>query len=247
MKALTLMLTLGLSLLPQLAQAKDYTREQYIEIFSGQNEVAQRRAIESLVLSGFTDPEIFDLVSARLDESLPYATDRDGVDESAWLMRALSYSGNPKYLEQLQKIQAGDHHRKVRGHAKKAIAELKNFKIWNKTLLDSSKYTEGQTQRNNILATALKSKDLDLIHRAVRFMASERNRDPFLMNIIAAELENPRLLSKHGDAQDTYAWLVKVLASSGEEQYKPLVKKMTLSEYSKVAKHAKKALKQYYY
>ncbi|QYJ75151.1 hypothetical protein [Shewanella sp. FJAT-52076] len=246
MRKVALVLLLSMAWLPQAIAAKEYTKAEYIEIFKGDNEVAQHRAIETLVLTGLDDPEIFDQVEQRLIESLPYATDRDGVDESAWLMKALGYSGNPKYLTTLKNIEQGDHHRKVRGYAKKSIVELQLFELWNPVITNSATFTEGQSQRTNMLANGLKSSDLGLMARSVRYMANQRNNEPFLMDIIAAELENPRLLTQDNESQDVYAWYAKVLASSGDEKYKPLLKKLTLSPFKKVAKHTKKALAQHY-
>lgn len=80
----------SLILAPALAQvfAKEYTTEQYQQIFQGENQYEHKQAIESLILAGLTDPSVYDVIETKFQASLGLATNKTAIDYSAWLAKA---------------------------------------------------------------------------------------------------------------------------------------------------------------
>ena len=85
-----------------------------------------REAAESMYNASVTNPEVLDIAAEVLLEKYPQAgNERDAVDASAWLCRALGNSGNNRYKALLEKI-ADDRsaHRRLRGYCEKAAKPL---------------------------------------------------------------------------------------------------------------------------
>lgn len=81
---------------------------------------------ESMYNASVTNPEVLDVAAEVLLEKYPLAGDqRDAVDSSAWLCRALGNSGNNRYKAILEKV-ADDKsaHRRLRGYCEKAAKPL---------------------------------------------------------------------------------------------------------------------------
>jgi len=81
---------------------------------------------QSLFNASVTNPEVLDVAAQVLLEKYPLAgNERDTVDASAWLCRALGNSGNNRYKAVLDQV-ADDKsvHRRLRGHCEKASKQL---------------------------------------------------------------------------------------------------------------------------
>jgi hypothetical protein len=81
---------------------------------------------QSLYNAGVTNPEVLDVAAQVLLEKYPMAgNERDTVDASAWLCRALGNSNNNRYKAVLDQV-ADDRsvHRRLRGHCEKASKNL---------------------------------------------------------------------------------------------------------------------------
>jgi hypothetical protein len=81
---------------------------------------------QSLYNASVTNPEVLDVAAQVLLEKYPMAGgERDTVDASAWLCRALGNSGNNRYKAVLDQV-ANDKsvHRRLRGHCEKASKNL---------------------------------------------------------------------------------------------------------------------------
>jgi len=81
---------------------------------------------QSLYNASVTNPEVLDVAAQVLLEKYPMAgNERDTVDASAWLCRALGNSGNNRYKAVLDQV-ADDKsvHRRLRGHCEKASKNL---------------------------------------------------------------------------------------------------------------------------
>jgi hypothetical protein len=81
---------------------------------------------QSLYNASVTNPEVLDVAAQVLLEKYPMAgNERDTVDASAWLCRALGNSNNNRYKAVLDQV-ADDKsvHRRLRGHCEKASKNL---------------------------------------------------------------------------------------------------------------------------
>lgn len=240
-----ILLSIGLFSSPTFAQ--DYTVETYQEIFKGDNQFKQKQAIEALTIAGLSDPAIYDVLEAKLIESLPLATEKNAIDYSAWLVKGLAYSGNDKYSGTINNIVNGSYHKKLKKYASQAIENLDKYKKWNAILADKSQYTAEQNPKNNAYANALKSDDLELMRLAAKRIMDDQNYDDFLLERLSVELKNPRLMSNDKLAIDTYANMAKALAASGNTQYREVIENIANNNANKKLKsYAESYLKKYY-
>ena len=247
MKKIALSLLISSSLLAPFAFADDYTLEDYQQIFQGDNQFKQQSAVESLVLSGLNDPSLFDIVEAKLNASLPLATQKHPIEYSSWLAKGLGYSGNEKYRASLQAIVNGDYHKKLRKYAQEGLSNIDKFAIWNPILNDKSQYDAKQSQQLNVFANALASSDLELKRMAAKHIANKRVYDEFILEKLASQLTSLDLLKHDKLSIDTYAWIAKALASSGNEKFKPVIVNIAeTAPEKKLRKYATKYIKTYY-
>ena len=247
MKKIALSLLISSCLLAPFAFADDYTLEDYQQIFQGDNQFKQQSAVESLVLSGLNDPSLFDIVEAKLNASLPLATQKHPIEYSSWLAKGLGYSGNEKYRASLQAIVNGDYHKKLRKYAQEGLSNIDKFAIWNPILNDKSQYDAKQSQQLNVFANALASSDLELKRMAAKHIADKRVYDEFIVEKLASQLTSLDLLKHDKLSIDTYAWIAKALASSANEKFKPVIVNIAeTAPEKKLRKYATKYIKTYY-
>lgn len=246
MKKIALGLLISSCLLAPASFAKNYTQEDYQQIFQGTNQYKQQQALESLILSGLDDPSLFDMIEAKLAVSLPLATQKHPIEYSSWLAKGLGYSGNEKYRATLQAIVDGDYHKKLRKYAQEGLSNIDQFAIWNPILNNKSQYDTNQSQKLNVLANALASDDLELKRLAAKRIVNERVYDEFTLQKLADQLTSLDKLTNDKLAIDAYAWIAKALSASGNEKFKPVI--TTLSETApekKLRSYASKYLKSY--
>ena len=237
----TLLLASGASV------AKDYTPEDFQQIFSSDNKLQQKQAIESLIIAGLTDSSVYDPIESQLLASLPLATNKEAIDYSAWLMKGLSYSGDEKYRATLNNIVEGNYHKKLKRYANEGLDNLTKFKQWNSILADKSLYDTAQSPRVNAVNNALRCNDLELMRIAAKRITNEAIHDKAVLETLSQELKTPRLLGEDKLSIDTYAHLAKALSSSGDPSYKPVIEEIAAhAKQSKLRSYASKYLKSYY-
>ncbi|MCL1047404.1 hypothetical protein L2737_19060 [Shewanella electrodiphila] len=245
----TLLNTLIISccLFSSMTLAKTYTTEEYQQIFAGDDTYKQQQAVESMILVGLEDPSIYNTIQAKIVAQMHTATDKHAIDNTAWLIKGLGYSGDPQYHDFLLTLSEGYAHKKIRKYAKRAVDDLSKFQVWNVILQDKTHYDNKQPHRQNIYAAALRGDDLELMRIAAKRIANEYLFDDFMLEQLATQLKPMRLMDDSKLAIDTYAWVTRALASSGNEKYKPVVEAVSqTAEQKKLRKYATKYLRKYY-
>ena len=233
-----------LSLLSSVSWAKDDTLEQYKEIFSSTNSVTQQKAIKKLAISGLNSPEIYDVIEQNIKTNLPLAKDKHKLNDMAYLVRALAYSGNDKYVSFINSLMDRNQPRKIRGHAQKAKVELYKYKMWNKVLNAGKDSRPSQDQR---LINAFKSNDVSLMEISARKMIELNLDNDSVLDVIGEELKSARLLVHDRQAISAYAYMAKAIATTSKPKYKPLLEELkTTIPHKKVRKYISKYLKKYY-
>jgi hypothetical protein len=246
---LSFALVSSLILAPALApvSANEYTTEQYQLIFQGEDQFQHKQAIESLMLAGLNDPIVYDVIETKFQASLGLATNKTAIDYSSWLAKALGYSGDEKYRLTLEQVVQGKYHKKLRKYAQEGLNSLTQYASWNQILADKTHYDSNQSQQLNSYANALASPDLALMRIAAKRIVNQRLYDSFLLDKLATELMQPRLLAHDRLAIDTYAWMAKALASSSQPQYQQLIQGLADNAPEKaLRKYASKYIKTYY-
>src|SRR5262245_26957800 len=103
-----LILSLGASF-PVLAATPEQDVQQYIQIFQGG--VGSDKAVDDLGWKGISDERLFDIIEQRLRQDAQ-ASSREGRNHAARLIKALGFSGQPKYAATLGSLSA-DYRRPV--------------------------------------------------------------------------------------------------------------------------------------
>lgn len=227
------------------AQEPIAQEQQYLAIFQGDNHAQQIQAIETLIISGPQDVAVYDAIAASLKQSLTSATDKKAIDYSSWLAKGLGYSGNEKYRATLTQIAEGDYHKKLRKYANEGISNISQYAIWN-PILHTQTHVD-LSPRLNAYSNALTSDDLILIRIAAKRIMYEREYSEVILTQLSEQLAQPRLLDDSRLAIDTYAWLAKALASSGNDKFKAVIEDMANNaDNKKLRSYAKKYLKTYF-
>ncbi len=236
-----------LSLLSPLSWADDNTLAQYQEIFSANNPTSQQEAIKKLAISGFSTPELYDVIVQNIKTNLPQTKDKHALNNMAYLVRALAYSGNEKYLPFINSLMSKEQPKKIRAHAKKSKIELYQYKKWNQIFNATSENNATVLDQNQRLINAFKGDDIGLMELSAKRMIELRLEDKAVLDAIGQELKSARLLVHDRQAISAYAYMAKAIASSSKPEYKPLLEdlKMTIP-HKKVRKYISKYLKKYY-
>jgi hypothetical protein len=227
--------------------ATPHSAAEYQQVFATDNLIEHKAAIGTLALAGLSDPALFDLIQSKLIASLAQANTKAGIDYSAWLIKGLSYSGNPVYRQTILDIQQGKYHKKLRRYAQEGLDNLAKYARWNPILVDSDNQMDAELTQVKTFSRALASDELELKRLAAKLMVSERFYHEDLLALLQTELQAPRLLAHERLAIDTYAWMAKALASSGDRKYQAVIADIANnSKEKKLRKYAAKYLKTYY-
>jgi hypothetical protein len=247
MKKLILTCLLASCFLSGTVAANQSSAVEYQQVFATDNQDDHKAAIATLALAGLSDPAIFDLIQAKLIASLAQANTRAGIDYSAWLIKGLSYSGNLAYRQTILDIQQGKYHKKLRRYAQEGLDNLAKYARWNPMLIDSDNQVDAELAQVNTFSRAIASDELELKRLAAKLIISERLYHDDLLALLQTELQQPRLLAHERLAIDTYAWMAKALASSGDRKYQPVIAEIANnSKEKKLRNYAAKYLKTYY-
>ena len=232
---------------PFAASVADDSLDEYIEIFTSGNSQQQTQAAKDLAWAGLSDPELFELIETLLLEKYLVVENKYAVDDTAWLTKALSYSGQEKYRATLETVTADSPQKKIRKHAQKSIPRLEKYSRWNPIIADTSNWNAAESDEINRYANMLRSDDLELKRIGAKRVHHTHAYATYLLDILDAEiLESYREVSKDGLFIDTVAWMCKALSGSRVEAYKPTIVEVSENAgSSKLAKYASKYLKYY--
>ena len=124
--SIALCMVLGLGITQQVcASQKDIDAEMnyFVTVFGGDNLQVMKGAAQNLQNKGYSNEVIFDLVAKQVKEHEQNVVTRNDIDAVAWMVRALGFSGNEKYLPALKDImENGDV--KLKRYASLAIEDL---------------------------------------------------------------------------------------------------------------------------
>ena len=217
--------------------------ESYIDAFNKGSFAEQRKLISTLEWSGISDPKLYDIIAEKLS-SRAKQNNREAKEEASWYAKALALSGNEKYRPQLEALASDGASRKLRKHAATALERLDKFVVWNPIIsANVMQAPMGQLKEarvKNMLAA-------DNAH--VLKLGAKRVHHAHASNKELLQLANQRLLKGYQDAGDdsklidAMAWLIRALAQSGDDHYKPTLEQIAeTANNKKLKKYAKKHL-----
>nr|WP_320165552.1 hypothetical protein [uncultured Methylophaga sp.] len=243
-------MTLGKKLIPLLFtalsmnaaayQSKDEQIDAVLNVVQTGSQERKETVLERLQWSGISDPRLYDVLEADLlanyQEKL-YDSDKRNL--MAYEVRALGYSGNPKYTSTLELLAKKAAESKVKRHAKKALSDLSTYISVQRQLSHVVIEQPEKPFEVQMYMRMIQTGDSYTQRLAARASFHENIHDPELMALFTDQLEsmymNPDL-----DAlgQDTAAWICKVLKQdSGHEALLAEVAEKT--PHRKIQKYAK--------
>lgn len=213
--------------------------EHNLKIMDSDSVEQKEQMLERLQWSGLSDPLLFD----RLEQDVLAAQEkkyleRDDLSVLSYEMRALGYSGNPKYQPTLQLLASKAENSKLKRHASKAKTDLVQFQaIQNKLALVTIDDT-GLPAEVVSYIKLLETNDAYAQRLAARAIFHEQRKDPALLEVTAAKLEAMYMdASLDKTAQDSAAWMCKALKQAGG--YESLLQKVASdTPHKKIKKYA---------
>lgn len=195
--------------------------QRFVLLFDGPVERHQE-AVQALAWMGLSDPRIFDPLEKRILAEAPDARGFNRADRNrvAHYIRALGFSGNPKYLPTILSF-AQD--REYERFSRMAVEELPQYQKWNPIISDRATFDPKYPDDVNRVRNMLLGDDLTLKRLAAKrvYFAS---REPELVERLAAALkENYTRGANDKEITNTLGWLIKGVACTRDMKYVPLL------------------------
>jgi hypothetical protein len=211
---------------------------QYVQSFAvGKSFDVQ--TVESLAWKGISDPRLFDLIERRiLDAASEGYTDKSRKNEVGLYLRALGFSGQPKYRQTLMQFYSDATYGR---YAKTALEDLPNYQKWNPIISNRATFDPKNSDEANRILNMLNSDDFEL-----KKIGSKRvyfsNKDDVLLETLVTQIK-ANYTNTDESRSDSIAWMLKALGSAKQPKYRPLLEEVAVSARDKtIVKHAKKAL-----
>ena len=218
--------------------------DHYLDVLSDSPVKARVSMLKWLKFTAITDPRLYDEIEKTpLQEYQNKQLDKVTLSDVGHKIRALGYSGNPKYRDTLITIQSDTPNKRIRGYATKALIDLGKYTHWNKLIADSDPGVEGKSTELTTYFKMLNTDDPFVQHLGARAIFEERHRDSDALELIAEKLKALYAVPGLGGQQlDTAAWFIKVLGQSGN--YRDLLTEVNQSTpHKKLKKHSIKFIK----
>ncbi|HSG92189.1 MAG TPA: hypothetical protein VK999_00660 [Methylotenera sp.] len=230
---------LAFSSLIQAFETDQQRIEHKLQILDSGSVEQKEQMLERLQWSGLSDPLLFD----RLEKDVLAAQEekyfeRDVLSVLAYEVRALGYSGNPKYQPTLQLLANKAENSKLKRHAAKAKTDLVQFQtIQNK--LAGATITDAELPAEVVsYIKLLETNDAYAQRLAARVIFHEQQTEPALLEVAAAKLEAMYMVTSLDKmTQDSAAWLCKALKQASG--YESLLQKVAAeTPHKKIRKYA---------
>ena len=219
------------------AASKEDDVNRYVQIFDGDSSL-HTAAVESLAWTGISDVRVFDPLERRiLNEAQQAASDGRKKDQIAYYLRALGFSGQPKYASTLAKFASDGPYER---YAKTALLNLALYQNWNPVISNRASFDPKYSDDVNRILNMLRSTDFQLkMIGAKRVFYS--NKDEVLLEMLAEQIRTTYTMNDPA-INDPIAWLVKALGSAKQPKYQSLLQEVALHGNPNAAKYASKAL-----
>lgn len=181
----------------------------YVNTFSLPFRMKQHTAAESLAYAGLTDHRIFDEVEKQLLQNYESLSDSYDIDWASWLVKALSFSGESKYLATIKMLQNDAPNRKLRKYAKLASGYSGQYRVWNPIIMSVEDYQEQYSLNINRYANMLRSEEPVLHKLAAKRIFFEGIQEQYISDLVQNRIDHP---SPDTD-RDTRKWLKKSLCT----------------------------------
>ena len=218
--------------------------DHYLGILASDNHNAKVELLKRLKWTAITDPRLYDEIEkAPASQGLSKKLDKVTIADLAYKIRALGYSGNPRYQPTLSSISSDAPIKKLRNHATKALVDLKRFEVWNRQIAEAEIGQEGKSVEITTFLKMLNVEDTLVQRFAAKAIVDGAVQDADLLNEVAAKLQelytDPGLDKR---VMDTAAWYIRALGQSGN--YRDLLTEVNQNTpHKKLKKYSIKYIK----
>jgi len=235
-----------LFILANNSYANEKQVQKYVKIFEGESWNQQLKACNEFQWLGMSDTRVFDLIEQKVKDRYT-SSNRRVINNVAWYMKALGFSGNEKYVDTLKMVAAKTPSKKLRKYAREGIMYQELYVKWNPIIRDTSHFDKNQTPRINRFANMLRSGEWQLMRVAAKRIHYEHLYEPYILNVLMEEFREG--VNQGGDSyvRDAYKWMVKAVAGSGVESYREqLLEVSDEVKSSRMKKHIHMMVTRYY-
>jgi hypothetical protein len=214
--------------------------QRFVEIFNGPVEKHQE-AVQALAWMGLSDPRIFDPLEQRVLKEGPTARGIQRAERNrvAHYIRALGFSGQPKYLATIVKFR---HDNEYDRFARVASEELPQYEKWNPIISNRATFNPKYGDDANRVRNMLLSDDLVLKRLAAKRIFFANREEELVERLAAALKDNYRRGPDDAEITNTIGWLIKGVACTKDAKYIPLLEEVAANAPNKaVRRHAKDA------
>jgi hypothetical protein len=227
---------------PALAASPEEDVQRFIAIFQQSDATAQNRAVEDLAWMGLSDLRLFDPIEQRiLAEERAARESRAEKDRIARYMRALGFSGRPKYRSTLNRFTLDQVYMR---YADQAIKDLPYYQRWNPIISARADWDPNLSDEANRVMNMLRSDDLLLQRIAAKRVWFGIQDEPAL-DLLAARLRDAYPKEWQGEEADSVAWMAKALGRADKGKYRSLLDEVVAGSPTRgVRNQAASALRQ---
>lgn len=213
----------------------------YVQIFSSDSNL-HSDAADTFAWKGLSDIRVFDVIEKRLLEEHDAARhDRDEKNRVARYIRALGFSGQPKYEPVIRRFEQDKVYAR---YAKAALGDLQQYQKWNPVIANRAAFDPRYSDDANRVMNMLRSDDLLLKQIGAKRIYFQHPEDP-LLEMLAKEVR-AHYASTDPRFSDAIAWMLKGLGKSKKPQYIPLLEEVRANARDgKIRKYAQVSLDYY--
>ncbi len=239
LKNLTMVILLVTSQMAFAFNSDDEQIDYVLDVIKSGSQAEKEKVLERLQWSTISDARLYDVLANELVEKHTQSLESAERRVLSYKVRALGYSGNPKYESTLDTLVNNTVDGKLRRHAEKAWENLITFKAVQ-TQLEKVEFEQGElpSEVANYIRL-LKTNDSYAKRLAARATFHEHQTNQVLLSIIAEQLKAAYKAPDLEDLdQDMAAWFCKALGQAGG--YGDLLSEVAdNSPYRKIQKYAK--------
>lgn len=183
--------------------------QRYVAVFQGNDGSLHNKSVEDLAWMGLSDPRLFDVIERRLLAEHERARfERAEKDRVARYIRALGFSGQPKYVATISRFEKDDvYHR----YATTALQELPQYERWNPLISNRATFDPARSDDINRVMNMLRAEDLMLVRVGAK--RAYFQPDDAMLDLIAERVRSQYSVSDPGHV-DAVAWMIKALGKT---------------------------------
>jgi len=214
-----------------------------VKVFSG-DKSQHVPAVRTLAWMGVSDARVFDVVEQLLKSDANAAIgNRIEQDRVAHYIRALGFSGNPKYLPTLQSY-AGD--RTYERAMNNALRDFPQYQRWNSVISNRAGFDAKYSDDVNRVMNMLAADDVQLKGLGARRIFHAPHHDEAVLERLAQEAKANYTKTSDPESADAIAWMLKALGSARNPKYVALLEEAVRGAPDRKVKNGAAAGLKYY-